>query len=190
MERWFSRRVITRMPQLIAGIVLLGFGVAMMDAGGLGFGPWSVLAEGFADQVGIALGTADILIGIPILLGWVLVRERPGIGTLLNVFGVGLAINAGIAILPEPEVLAVRVLTTTAGMVTAGTGIALKRPASGGPAVRDVHLDVPPLPPPEDGDGKRRPRQVAEDDGQPDVVGFEGGERLVTQTDAQRDDDL
>ena len=137
MERWFSRRVITRMPQLIAGIVLLGFGVALMDAGGLGFGPWSVLAEGFADQVGIALGTADIIIGIPILLGWVLVRERPGIGTLFNVFGVGLAINAGIALLPEPELLATRVLTTTAGMVTAGTGIALYLAADLGPGPRD-----------------------------------------------------
>ncbi|NNL12272.1 MAG: hypothetical protein HKO82_01125 [Acidimicrobiia bacterium] len=137
MERWFSRRVLTKMPQLLSGIGLLGFGVALMDAGALGFGPWSVLAEGFADRAGIALGTADILIGIPILLAWVLVRERPGIGTLFNVFGVGLAINAGIVLLPEPEAMGWRIAATTGGMLTAGIGIALYLAADLGPGPRD-----------------------------------------------------
>ena len=125
MERWLSRRVITKMPRFLAGISLLGFGVALMDAAHLGFGPWSVLAEGVAIQSGIALGTADILLGIPILFGWLLVQERPGLGTVINVFGVGLAINAGIAVLPEPGLIVTRGAFTTAGVIAVGVGSAL-----------------------------------------------------------------
>lgn len=137
MDRWFSRRVVTSMPRFLAGITLLGFGVALMDAGRLGFGPWSVLAEGIAIQANIALGTADILLGIPILLGWFLVRERPGLGTVLNVFGVGLAINAGIALLPDPDGVLIRGFTTTAGVVAVGVGSALYLSADLGPGPRD-----------------------------------------------------
>jgi uncharacterized membrane protein YczE len=137
MERWFSRRVVTRMPQFLAGIALLGFGVALMDAGRLGFGPWSVLAEGVSIQSGIALGTADILIGIPVLFGWLIVRERPGLGTVINVFGVGLAINAGIALLPRPDLIVTRGAFTTAGVVAVGVGSALYLAADLGPGPRD-----------------------------------------------------
>lgn len=137
MDRWLSRRVITKLPQLLAGIGLLGFGVAMMAAGDLGFGPWSVLAEGVGQQIGVALGTADILLGIPILLGWLIVRERPGLGTLINVFGVGLVINAGTAILPDVTVLGWRIVMTVAGVVVIGTGVALYLAADLGPGPRD-----------------------------------------------------
>ncbi|NNL12423.1 MAG: hypothetical protein HKO63_08605 [Acidimicrobiia bacterium] len=137
MDRWFSRRVVTRMPQFLAGIGLLGFGVALMDAGRLGFGPWSVLAEGVSIQSGIALGTADILIGVPVLFGWLIVRERPGLGTVINVFGVGLAINAGIAVLPRPDLVITRGAFTTAGVIAVGVGSALYLSADLGPGPRD-----------------------------------------------------
>ena len=137
MERWFSRRVVVRLPQVLAGIALLGMGVAMMAAGGLGFGPWAVLAEGLSKQVGIALGTADILLGIPILLLWFFVREQPGIGTVVSVFGVGLAINGGLAVLPEPSFLAWRMVMTVGGVMAVGVGVALYLAADVGPGPRD-----------------------------------------------------
>jgi uncharacterized membrane protein YczE len=137
MERWASRRVVKKLPQLLAGISLLGFGVAMMAAGDLGFGPWSVLAEGVGIQIGVALGTADILLGIPILLAWFIVRERPGVGTLINVFGVGLVINAGTAVLPDIDGLVWRSLVTTAGVIVIGIGVALYLAADLGPGPRD-----------------------------------------------------
>jgi uncharacterized membrane protein YczE len=137
MERWFSRRVIIRLPQVLAGIALLGMGVAMMAAGGLGFGPWSVLAEGLSKQIGVALGTADILLGIPILLLWLIVHEQPGVGTIASVFGVGLAINGGLAVLPEPSVLGWRMAMTISGVVAVGVGVALYLAADLGPGPRD-----------------------------------------------------
>ncbi len=137
MERWLSRRVFTKLPQLLAGITLLGFGVAMMAAGNLGFGPWSVLAEGVGRQIGVALGTADILLGIPILFAWFIVRERPGVGTLINVFGVGLVINAGTALLPEVNGLWLRTATTVGGVAVIGIGVALYLAADLGPGPRD-----------------------------------------------------
>ena len=108
-----------------------------MASGGLGFGPWSVLAEGISKQVGIALGTADILLGIPILFLWLIVRERPGIGTVASAFGVGLAINAGQVILPEPGLLGWRLAMTVSGVVAVGVGSALYLAADLGPGPRD-----------------------------------------------------
>ncbi|MCP4251535.1 MAG: hypothetical protein GY778_31240 [bacterium] len=96
-----------------------------------------MLAEGLSKQIGIALGTADILLGIPILLLWLIVREQPGVGTIVSVFGVGLAINAGLVVLPEPSVLGWRLAMTISGVVAVGVGVALYLAADLGPGPRD-----------------------------------------------------
>ncbi len=137
LERWFSRRVVTKLPQVVIGSSLLGFGVALMASGRLGFGPWSVLAEGVGEQAGIGLGTADILLGIPILFAWLIVREQPGVGTLISALGVGLMINVGQAILPEPQAMWVRLPMMSLGVIVLGTGVALYLAADLGPGPRD-----------------------------------------------------
>ncbi len=136
-ERWVSKRVLRRLPQVVAGTALLGFGVALMASGRLGFGPWSVLAEGVAIQLGIALGTADILLGLPILLAWLIIREKPGVGTIVSALGVGVMINAGQAVLPEPEAMWSRLSMTVSGVVVVGAGVALYLAADLGPGPRD-----------------------------------------------------
>jgi uncharacterized membrane protein YczE len=136
-ERWVSRRVVVRMPQVLAGIVILGIGVGMMAQGDLGFGPWAVLAEGIGKQADIALGTASILVGIVVLMSWFFVRTTPGIATVANVVGVGLVINASLEVLPVPDSLWGRVPMTVGGVLAVGVGIGLYLAADLGPGPRD-----------------------------------------------------
>lgn len=103
MLHWLDLRgAIPHLPRLLVGLVLFGFGIALMVEAGLGLGPWEALNQGIARQTGLAIGTVSILLGIPILALWWPLGERPGIGTLCNVVLIGTATNVGIAVLPTP----------------------------------------------------------------------------------------
>src|SRR3546814_3306668 len=85
------------------GLVMFGLGIAFMVQGDLGLSPWDVLHEGVAERSGLAIGTVTIATGVVVLLLWLPLRERMGIGTVANALVIGLVVNAGIAVLPEPE---------------------------------------------------------------------------------------
>jgi uncharacterized membrane protein YczE len=103
MLQWLDLRgAVPLLPRLLVGLVLFGFGIALMVEAGLGLGPWEALNQGIARQTGLAIGTVSILLGIPILALWWPLGERPGIGTLCNVVLIGTATNVGIAVLPTP----------------------------------------------------------------------------------------
>lgn len=101
-ERWWSRAVARRLPKLIVGLIVFGVGIGVQAQAGLGLGPWEALHQGISRQTGVELGTVSILLGVPILLAWWPLGERPGIGTLLNIALIGLATNAAIAVVPAP----------------------------------------------------------------------------------------
>lgn len=132
-----------RLPRLMVGLVLFGFGIALMVEAGLGLGPWEALNQGIAIQTGQQIGTISVLLGIPILALWWPLGERPGIGTLLNVVSIGTATNLGIALLPTPDMdpvpaaVAVRVVTMLAGVVVIAIGSALYLSTDLGPGPRD-----------------------------------------------------
>ena len=98
-----------RLVQLYAGLVLYGLSMALLVRSGLGVMPWDVLHQGLARQLGWSLGTVTIVVGALVLLAWVPLRERPGLGTVSNVVVIGLALDAALAVLPEPSSLPVRV---------------------------------------------------------------------------------
>src|SRR5690606_17273544 len=79
-----------RVPRLVAGLVLCGLGIAFMVAADLGLAPWSVLDQAISDRTGIPIGTVSIFVGAVVLLAWLPLRERPGLGTILNVLLIGL----------------------------------------------------------------------------------------------------
>jgi len=132
-----------RLPRLMVGLVLFGFGIALMVEAGLGLGPWEALNQGIAIQTGQQIGTISVLLGIPILALWWPLGERPGIGTLFNVVSIGTATNLGIALLPTPAMdpvpaaVAVRVVTMLAGVVVIAIGSALYLSTDLGPGPRD-----------------------------------------------------
>lgn len=111
MSRWTRR-----LAQLYAGLALYGLSMALLVRSRLGVLPWDVLHQGLARTVGGSLGLMSILVGASVLLLWVPLRQRPGLGTVSNVLVVGVAVNAALAVLPAVGDLRVRVLLVPAGI--------------------------------------------------------------------------
>lgn len=100
----FSRQA-RRWARLMAGLVAFGVGIALMKHADLGLGPWEVLNDGLSRITGVSLGTVGIVVGVPILLLWLPLRERPGIGTILNIIVIGVVINEMLRLLPPLAVI-------------------------------------------------------------------------------------
>ena len=126
-----------RLAQLYAGLVLYGVSMALMVRSSLGVMPWDVLHQGLARQLGWSLGTVTIVVGALVLVAWVPLRERPGLGTLSNVVVVGLAVDAVLAVLPAPGGLAGRVAFAAAGILLNGVATAAYIGVHLGPGPRD-----------------------------------------------------
>jgi len=126
-----------RLLSLYAGLTLFGAGVALMVRADLGLDPWDVLHQGLARRLGVSLGAVVIAVAALILLAWIPLRERPGLGTLSNVLLVGLVIDAVSARLPQPEPWLGRAAFLAAGIVAIAAATALYIGAGFGPGPRD-----------------------------------------------------
>ncbi|MFF2202869.1 YitT family protein [Streptomyces sp. NPDC058145] len=132
-----SGRLGRRLIQLYAGLALYGASSALLVAAGLGLEPWNVLHQGLAELTGLTIGVVSIAVGAVVLLLWIPLRQRPGLGTVSNVFVVGLAMDGTLALLPDVHALAVRVPLLVAGIVLNGAATGLYIAASFGPGPRD-----------------------------------------------------
>ena len=126
-----------RLPRLLAGLVLFGVAIACMVQADLGLPPWDVLHQGVAERTGLAIGTASILVGVAVLLLWIPLRERVGIGTIANVVIVGVVIDVTMTVLDTPASIAGRVGLLVLGIVLFGPGSGLYIGAGLGPGPRD-----------------------------------------------------
>ena len=114
-----------RLPQLYVGLVLYGVSLAMMVRGALGLAPWDVLHSGFIRHVPMTLGQAVVLFSFVVLVLWVPLREMPGLGTISNALVVGLAADATLAVLHQPDGLWLRITLLAGGVVLNGVATAL-----------------------------------------------------------------
>jgi uncharacterized membrane protein YczE len=126
-----------RLPRLLFGLVLCGLGIASMVAADLGLGPWDVLHQGLSRLSGIPIGTVGILVGLVVLGLWLPLRERPGLGTVLNVLVIGVVIDLTLLVLPTPGALWLRTLMMLAGPVLFAIGSGYYIGAGLGPGPRD-----------------------------------------------------
>ncbi|MDO9379745.1 MAG: hypothetical protein Q7T56_12925 [Nocardioidaceae bacterium] len=126
-----------RVPQLVVGLLLYGWSMAMMVQAGLGLDPWDVLHEGLTRHVPLSFGQVVIVVGALVLLLWIPLRQWPGLGTLLNVVLIGLAADWGIAVLPTPDHVGVAATMLVAGVVLNGLAGALYIGTHLGPGPRD-----------------------------------------------------
>ncbi len=126
-----------RFAQLVVGLLLYGFTMALMVQSGLGLDPWDVFHEGLTHHVPLTFGQVVIVVGAIVLLLWIPLKQRPGIGTVLNVLLIGLAADAGIALVPAPDGLWARVSLLLLGIVGNGLAGALYINAALGPGPRD-----------------------------------------------------
>ncbi|MFE3634067.1 hypothetical protein [Streptomyces cellostaticus] len=132
-----SDRLGRRLIRLYAGLALYGASSALLVAADLGLEPWNVLHQGLAELTGLTIGVVSIAVGALVLLLWIPLRQRPGLGTVSNVFVVGLAMDGTLALLPEAHALAVRVPLLVAGVVLNGAATGLYIAARFGPGPRD-----------------------------------------------------
>jgi uncharacterized membrane protein YczE len=99
--------------------------------------PWSVLDQGISRSTGITLGAASVLVGVVVLLAWVPLRQRPGLGTVSNVLVIGLALDGALAVLPQVSSWPVRVLLVVAGVLLNAVATAAYIGVRLGPGPRD-----------------------------------------------------
>ncbi|KUP95867.1 membrane protein YczE [Thermobifida cellulosilytica] len=126
-----------RLVQLGAGIYLFGLGLAAQVAAGLGAAPWDVLHQGLHLHTGWSIGTWGIVTGVAVILLWIPLRQRAGLGTLLNAVGVGVALDLSLLWLPEPHAPVWRAALLVAGIVAVAVGSGLYIGAGLGPGPRD-----------------------------------------------------
>jgi uncharacterized membrane protein YczE len=126
-----------RLFRLYAGLVGFGVSLAIMVRAELGLGPWDVLHQGLASQLGLQIGWVVIAVSGIVLVAWVPLRQRPGWGTLSNLIVVGLVVNAVLDITPAAHGLALRSTLLGAGIVLNAAATALYIGAGLGPGPRD-----------------------------------------------------
>ncbi|MEU9333375.1 hypothetical protein AB0D49_09450 [Streptomyces sp. NPDC048290] len=125
------------MLQLYAGLALYGASSALLVEAGLGLEPWNVLHQGLAELTGASIGVVSIAVGALVLLLWIPLRQRPGLGTVSNVVVVGLALDATLALLPAVHALGARIPLMLAGIVLNGAATGLYIAARFGAGPRD-----------------------------------------------------
>jgi len=134
-SRW--RASPRRLTSLLFGLAVFGAGEACLVASALGNSPWSVFAQGVAKQTPLSIGAATIAMSFTILLLWVPLRQRPGLGTIANALVIGLAIDATLALLPDHAPLPVRYAQVAAGIALVAVGSAFYLGSALGPGPRD-----------------------------------------------------
>ncbi|MEU7711163.1 hypothetical protein AB0M37_05255 [Micromonospora chalcea] len=132
-----STKLPSRTVRLLTGLALFGVSVALMLRADLGLASWDVLHQGVADRTGLPMGLVVNGVALLVLLLWIPLRQRPGVGTVANVALVGLALDATLAVLPPLEPLAGRIGLLVAGVVLNGLATALYLGARLGPGPRD-----------------------------------------------------
>jgi uncharacterized membrane protein YczE len=132
-----GRRLPRRLVQLFLGLALYGVSIAALVLADLGVMPWDVLHQGIARQLGWSLGTVIIVVGVLVLLAWIPLRERPGIGTVANVVLVGLVADAVLAVVDAPSSVAVRIGLAVGGVLVNAVATAAYVGVRLGPGPRD-----------------------------------------------------
>jgi uncharacterized membrane protein YczE len=133
--RW--RPTPRRIVQILIGLTLFGMGEGLVLASELGNSPWSVLAEGMSVQTPLSIGAATLVISAVVLLGWIPLRERLGLGTILNAVVVSAMIDVTLWGLPSLDGLGVRWAAVFGGIALVGVGSGLYLSADLGPGPRD-----------------------------------------------------
>ena len=132
-----GRRLPRRLVQLYAGLVLYAVSMALLLRSTLGNMPWDVLHQGLAERTGWSIGRITIVVGVLVLLSWVPLRQRPGLGTVSNVVVIGLVVDGALAAVPAPSALPWRVTLLVAGLLLNALATAAYIGVDLGPGPRD-----------------------------------------------------
>lgn len=126
-----------RLTQLVLGLALYGASLAMQTRAGLGLSPWDVLHDGLTKITGLTFGTITALTSIVVMALWIPLRQRPGLGTLLNILIVAITVDLVRAVLPDQHTLGWQITLLVGGVVLNGLATAVYVGARLGPGPRD-----------------------------------------------------
>lgn len=126
-----------RIAQLLVGLFIYGIAIAMMVQAGIGVSPWDVLAQGVSKQSGIPFGLVTNIIGLLVLVLWIPIRQKPGLGTILNVALIGPSAQLGLFLIPVQHELWAQVLLFAGGLALLAVATGLYIGARFGPGPRD-----------------------------------------------------
>jgi uncharacterized membrane protein YczE len=131
------RAPVPRGAQLLAGLALYGASMAMLTRAHLGLDPWDVLHEGITKLTGLSFGTVTAIASVFVLLLWIPLRQRPGIGTVANVVVIAVTVDAVRAVLPDQHVLGLQILLMAGGILLNAVATAVYVGTRLGPGPRD-----------------------------------------------------
>lgn len=129
--------LVHRFVRLLLGLFLFGFAVAMMLQARVGVDPWTVFAEGLAITTGISIGWWVVIIGIGVLLLWIPLGQKPGIGTVLNALLVGPSMEFGLLYIETPNNLVLQWCVFLSGVLMLAIASGIYIGAGFGPGPRD-----------------------------------------------------
>jgi uncharacterized membrane protein YczE len=122
---------------LLVGLCGYGFSMAVMVRAGLGLDPWDVLHQGLTMRTPMSIGVASAVVGVAVLLAWIPLRIRPGVGTVANVIVIAVTVDAGLSVLPTPTSIGVRIAMMVGAVVFNAFSTVLYVGAGLGPGPRD-----------------------------------------------------
>jgi uncharacterized membrane protein YczE len=134
-SRW--RPTPAQLTRVLFGLTIFGIGDGLVTWSELGNSPWTVFAEGVSVQTPLSIGAATFVIGAAVLLSWIPLRERPGLGTVLNIIVISLMIDVTLWVVPESDALAARWPALLGGIALVGIGSGFYLTADLGPGPRD-----------------------------------------------------
>ena len=140
---WSSKRPLNIKPKLktllflIFGLFLFGLGETLLLASGAGVSPWTVLAEGMSIYSAYSVGWSTFWLSLAVLLLWIPLKQKPGIGTILNAIIIALVFDFALPYLPNPEIYAFKLLQIIIGVLITGLGSGFYLIANLGPGPRD-----------------------------------------------------
>ena len=132
-----SKLYAEKLARCIAGLALFGFGITLFLRANLGLAPWDIFHKGLSKKLDISIGLVIVGVGLLLLLLWIPLRQRPGVGTFLNAIEIGLVVNLTKPLIGEPDQLIIRALMVIAGVLVIGLGSALYIGAGLGSGPRD-----------------------------------------------------
>tara|TARA_A100001388_G_scaffold169727_1_gene126865 strand:+ start:569 stop:1216 length:648 start_codon:yes stop_codon:yes gene_type:complete len=140
---WSSKEPLNLKPNLsslfflILGLILFGLGEGLLIVSNSGASPWSVLAQGISLNINLSIGTTTFLVSIFVLILWIPLKQKPGIGTILNAIIISIMIDVCIKFVPTPENYLYQIILAVLAVLTVGIGGGIYLVANLGPGPRD-----------------------------------------------------
>ena len=132
-----SKLYAEKLARCITGLAFFGFGITLFIRANLGLAPWDIFHKGLSEKLDVSIGLVIVGVGLLLLLLWIPLRQKPGVGTVLNALEIGFVVNLTKPLIGEPDQLVMRTFMVIAGVLVIAMGSALYIGAGLGSGPRD-----------------------------------------------------